>query len=54
VRNVPDAEKWRLELIASLKKLKIEKYHEVQDYQHIFAMMDSLCSTSAEVMMIFS
>ena len=45
VRNVPDAEKWRLGLIASLKKLKTEKYHMVEDYQHICAMMDSLCST---------
>jgi hypothetical protein len=45
VRNVPDSEKWRLGLIASLKKLKTEKYHMVEDYQHICAMMDSLCST---------
>ena len=45
VKTVPDAEKWRLGLLASLKKLKTEKYHKVEDYQHICAMMDSLCST---------
>ena len=45
VRNVPDGEKWRLGLIASLMKLKTEKYHQVEDSKHICAMMDSLCST---------
>ena len=45
VKIVPDSEKWRLGLLASLKKLKAEKYHKVEDYQHICAMMDSLCST---------
>ena len=45
VRNVPDGEKWRLGLLASLMKLKTEKYHQVEDSKHICAMMDSLCST---------
>ena len=45
VINVPDADKWILGLFASLMKLKTEKYHQVEDYQHICAMMDSLCST---------
>ena len=45
VRNVPDGEKWRLGLLASLMKLKKEKYQQVEDFKHICAMMDSLCST---------
>ena len=45
VKIVPDGEKWRLGLLASLMKLKTEKYHQVQDFQHICAMIDSLCST---------
>ena len=45
MKDVPDDEKWRLGLFTSLKKLKTEKYHKVEDYQHICAMMDSLCST---------
>ena len=45
VKNVPDSEKWRLGLIASLMKLKTEKYYQVEDSKTICAMMDSLCST---------
>ena len=44
-KEVPDSEKWRLGLIANLTKLKHERYHQVKDFKHICAMVDSLCST---------
>ena len=44
-KEVPDNEKWRLGLITNLIKLKHERYHQVKDFKHICALIDSLCST---------
>ena len=45
VKQVPEAEKWRLGLIISLKKVKDERFLRVEDTKHICATIDSLCST---------
>ena len=45
VREVPEAEKWRLGLLDNLMKMKQEKYLRVEDSKTICAMIDSLCNT---------
>ena len=42
---VPGIERWRLGLLDSLLKLKMEKFLRVEDSKTICAMIDSLCST---------
>ena len=44
-QNVPEQEKWRLGLLASLLKMRSENNRKVQDNKAICAMIDSLCST---------
>ena len=45
VREVPEAEKWRLGLLDNLLKMKHERFLRVEDSKAICAMIDSLCST---------
>ena len=45
VKEVPEAEQWRLGLLDSLLKMKQERYLRVEDSKAICAMIDSLCST---------
>ena len=45
VQNVPEKETWRLGMLSTLMKIKREKYLEVENMQHICAMLDSLAST---------
>jgi hypothetical protein len=45
VKQVPEAEKWRLGLLDNLMTMKKERYLMVQDSKAICAMIDSLCST---------
>ena len=45
VKEVPEAEKWRLGLLDSLLKMRQERYLRVEDSKALCAMMDSLCST---------
>ena len=45
VQNVPEKETWRLGMLSALMKIKREKYLEVENMQHICAMLDSLAST---------
>ena len=45
VQKVPVGEQWRLGLLTSLLKIKIEKFIWVEDNKHICAMIDSLAST---------
>ena len=44
-KSVPEAEKWRLGLLAKLMAMKQNQYMEVQDSKRITAMVESLCST---------
>ena len=45
VQNVPEKETWRLGMLSTLMKIKREKYLDVENMQHICAMLDSLAST---------
>ena len=45
VKQIPEAEQWRLGLLNNLMKLKQERYLRVEDTKTITAMIDSLCST---------
>ena len=45
VQAVPECEKWRLGLLASLLMVRSEKHLRVEDTRSICAMIDSLCST---------
>ena len=45
VKEVPEAEKWRLGLLDSLWKMKQQKYLRVEDTTAICALLDSLCNT---------
>ena len=45
VQNVPEKETWRLGMLSTLMKIKREKCLEVENMQHICAMLDSLAST---------
>ena len=45
VQTVPVGEQWRLGLLTSLLKIKIEKFIRVEDDKHICVMIDSLAST---------
>ena len=45
IKQVPEAEKWRLGLLDSLWKMKEQKYLRVEDTKAICAMLDSLCNT---------
>ena len=45
VQAVPESEKWRLGLLASLLMVTSEKHLRVEDTKSICAMIDSLCST---------
>ena len=44
-KNVPENEKWRLELLTTLLNMKMDKLIQVQDSKQLCAMIDSLCST---------
>ena len=45
VSKVPEKEKWRIGFLECLLKLRYEKSYQVEDMQHISAMIQSLCST---------
>ena len=44
-KNVPENEKWRLGLLTTLLKMKMDKFTQVQDSKQLCAMIDSLSST---------
>ena len=44
-KEVPENERWRLGLLDSLFKVKVEKFMCVKDTRHVCAMIESLCST---------
>ena len=43
VQQVPDNQKWRLGLMSSLMKMKVDKFVLAEDSKSICAMLDSLC-----------
>ena len=45
VQQVPECEHWRLGLLATLLKMRCDRYRQVQDSKHLCAMIDSLSST---------
>ena len=49
IQEVPVQEVWRLGILDYLLLLRKDKYLEVQDSERICAMIDSLCSTWAEM-----
>ena len=44
-KDVPENERWRLGLLDSLFKVKLEKFLRVEDTRQVCAMIESLCST---------
>ena len=44
-KTVPENEKWRIGLLTTLLKMKMDKFFQVQDMQQLCAMIDSLSST---------
>ena len=44
-KEVPQNEKWRLRLLATLLNMKMDKYIQVQDSKQLCGMIDSLSST---------
>ena len=49
VKEVPELEKWRLDLMTSSFKMKSEIFLSVEDIKSLCAMIDSLCCTWAEL-----
>ena len=45
VKEVPEKEVWRLGLLASLLKVRVEKYSRAEDTSNISAMIQSICTT---------
>ena len=44
-KSVPEAESWRLGLLAELMRVRQIKYMEVEDSKRVTAMIESLCNT---------